>query len=274
MEEFFELDGYHIFAKVEGDGQPLLLLHSYWGGQCLFDRLSASLSSHMKVIRIDLPGHGKSGTPPDDYTFDRFAVVINKLLSGLHIEGKVSVIGHSMGGYIAMAFASVYPERIASLILMHSPTKAADLQSIRLRDREGRLLVKGKRDLLLQLMIPSNFAPVNLCTMKSEIEMLEKTCSEVTLEGALGSIHAINNRANSLNVLRNAQYPILIIIGKYDRVYSATEQLDDASQISNAEVQLLEKSGHLGFMEEEDLVGRRLCAFLEIISQKSPPNHG
>jgi len=77
-----------------------------------------------------------------------------------------------------------------------------------------------------------------------------------------------------LNVLRNAQYPILIIIGKYDRVYSATEQLDDASQISNAEVLLLEKSGHLGFMEEEDLVGRRLCAFLEIISQKSPPNHG
>jgi pimeloyl-ACP methyl ester carboxylesterase len=270
MKQILEIEGYRIYTIVEGEGSPLLLLHSYWGSHILFDRLTAVLSATMRVIRIDLPGHGKSGIPPSDYTFEKFAVVLNTLLIRLDVREQVSIIGHSMGGYAAMAFARQYPEKMASLVLMHSPTKAADNQSIKLREREYRLLRKGKKDLLLQVTIPSNFASENLDSMENEISLLFQTSNLITTEGALMSIHAINHRGNSLEVLQNAKYPILIIIGKYDKVYSADDQLAEGAKIPNAEVMLLCHSGHLGFLEEEFLVGNKLLAFLETNSQKNP----
>jgi pimeloyl-ACP methyl ester carboxylesterase len=265
MEKLIELNGCQIYTKVEGAGRPLLLLHSYWGSHILFDRIAEVFSATMKVIRIDLPGHGNSGIPPVDYTFDSFAVVLNELLISLNIHGKISIIGHSMGGYVAMAFAARYPEKIESFVLMHSPVKAADNQSVKLRNREGRLLLKGKKELLLQVTIPSNFAPENVGLMVGAIALLYQVSSDVTLEGSLRSIYAINHRNNSLNVLQDAQYPILIIIGRYDKVYSADEQLEEAAKIPNAEVMLLKQSGHLGFLEEEELVITKLNDFLSFI---------
>ena len=263
MEQVIELEGYRIFTKTEGKGLPLLLLHSYWGDHTLFDQLAGDLSRKWQVIRIDLPGHGNSGVPPVDYTFDKFAVVINEVLVRLNVQEKVSVIGHSMGGYAALAFAVKYPERMASLVLMHAPVRAADIQSIRLREREGRLLLKGKKELLLQLTIPSNFAPGNSGKLEKEMQMLNQTSSKVTMEGALGSIHAINHRSNYLPEMLNAQYPILFIIGRHDQVYSPDIQLNDAGKLPNAEVLMLENSGHLGFLEEETLVFERLEKFLD-----------
>lgn len=262
MEQVIELEGYRIFTKVEGAGRPLLLLHSYWGSHILFDNLALAFSAKMKVIRIDLPGHGFSGTPPIDYTFDKLATVLNELLIRLNVNEEISIIGHSMGGYTAMAFAAKFPKKIASLVLMHSPTKAADIQSIKLRNRENRLLQKGEKELLLQVTIPSNFAPENLFVMESALNLLNYTSNQVTLEGALRSIHAINHRGNSLGVLQSALYPILIIIGKYDKVYGADEQSDEANKIPNAEVLMLNHSGHLGFLEEENLVFKKLGKFL------------
>ena len=270
MDQVFEIDGYTLFTNVEGKGRPVLLLHSYWGSHILFDHLATSLRVKMKIIRIDLPGHGKSGVPPLNYTFEKFAVVLNKLLIKLDIRDQVSIIGHSMGGYLAMAFASSYPEKVASLVLMHSPAKAADNQSIKLREREYRLLQKGKKDLLLQVTIPSNFASQNLDSMKNEISMLFQTSRQVTLEGALRSIHAINHRGDSLGVLQNAKYPILILIGKYDNVYRFDQQLTEVIKIPNADAMILNHSGHLGFLEEEDLVNDKLIAFLETVSPKNP----
>lgn len=266
MEQLFEFAEYNIYTKVEGEGRPLLMLHSYWGSQILFDHLAKSFSANWMVIRIDLPGHGNSGNPSEDYTFNQFAEVLNELLIRLNVQGKVSVIGHSMGGYAAMAFTAKFPERIASLILMHAPTKAADSQSIKLREREARLLIKGKRELLLQATIPSNFAPENWVKMEWAFNLLSQTSSQVTYEGALGSITAINQRANMLDVLQKAQFPILMIIGKYDKVYKAEEQLAEAKQIPKAEVLVLNHSGHLGFMEEEELVIKEIGEFLNLIT--------
>jgi len=263
MEQLFEFNGYQIFTKVEGEGRPVLLLHSYWGSHILFDHLASVLSAGLKVIRIDLPGHGKSGIPPLDYSFEKFAAILNELLNRLGVGEKVSIIGHSMGGYMAMAFAAKYPKRMTSLVLMHSPTKEADIKSIKLRGREGRLLQKGKKELLLQLTIPSNFAPENLDSMGNVLALMNQTSDQVTVDGALRSICAINQRKNYLGELQTAYFPILIVIGRSDNVYPAEEQLDDAQLISNAEVLMLDHSGHLGFLEEEELVVEKLSAFLE-----------
>ncbi|MEI6677552.1 MAG: alpha/beta hydrolase [Mariniphaga sp.] len=263
MEQIIEIGEYKIFTKLEGEGPALLLLHSYWGNLCLFDKLAASLSMNNKVIRIDLPGHGKSGNPPPDYTFDNFALILSELLIRLNVLEKISIIGHSMGGYVAMAFAAAFPQKTAVLILMHAPLKSADDHSIKLRNREKNLLLRGKIELMLQLTVTSNFAPENIPKMRKEIALLFQTADQVTLEGALSTIYALNHRSSYFEVLQSAQYPVLIIIGKYDKVYRADEQIDDASKIPDARVLVLDHSGHMGFMEEENLVLTNLKEFLQ-----------
>ena len=262
MEQIIEINNYKIFVKIEGEGPPLLLLHSYWGGEQLFDNLAQEFSKARKVIRIDLPGHGKSGDPPAGYRFDKFARVLDELLIQLGISDKVAIIGHSMGGYVALAYVASYPEKTESLVLMHAPVREADLQSIKLRNREAGLLLKGKKELLLQVTIPSNFAPEDHPLREKWIVLLNHAANQVTLDGAIRSIEAMNHRRNYLETLQNSDYPVLIVIGKYDKVYTADGQLNDGSIISNAEVLLLNHSGHLGFLEEEELVRIRLIDFI------------
>ncbi len=263
MEQVIELGEYSLNTSIEGEGLPVLLLHSYWGNLGLFDPLATVLSQKMKVIRVDLPGHGKSGPPPFNFTFDKFAPVLYELLKRLGVHEKISIVGHSMGGYAALAYVTKYPEKTGALVLMHALVKEADAKSIKLREQEGHLLQKGKKSLFLQVTVPSNFSHENLVKMGNKVDLLHQTSSQVTLEGSLGTIHAINHRGNSLAVLQNATFPILIIIGKHDKVYSAKEQLNDASLIPSAEVLLLNHSGHLGFIEEEDLVIEKLLVFFE-----------
>ena len=262
MEKIIEIDNYKIFVKIEGQGPPLLLLHSYWGSQILFDKLAIALIENAQVIRIDLPGHGNSGNPPVGYHFDSFACILNELLEKLNIPEKISILGHSMGGYVALAYVARYPEKITSLVLMHSPVRNADTNSIKQRNREASLLIKGKKELLLQMTIPSNFAPGQPAKMEEVITLLNHTANQTTIDGAIESINAMNNRTSYLLCLQNALFPILIIVGKYDKVYSAAGQLDDARLIPKAEVLLLENSGHLGFLEEEEKVLIRLKEFL------------
>jgi pimeloyl-ACP methyl ester carboxylesterase len=98
--------------------------------------------------------------------------------------------------------------------------------------------------------------------LATKVELLNQTSSKVTREGALRSIYAINHRNDSLPVLQIASYPILIIVGKFDKVYSADEQINEANEIPNAEVLLLNHSGHLGFIEEQDIVFNHIEIFL------------
>ena len=263
MDQILNIGEYKIFVKIEGDGPPVLLLHSYWGSHSLFDRLTGELSVTHQVIRMDLPGHGKSGPPPEGYRFDSFAEVLYEILEIIQVKERITIIGHSMGGYAGLAFSARYPDKTASLVLMHSPVQNSDDQNIRQRNREAKLLNNGKKDLLLQVTIPSNFAPGNEDRMIQEISLVNQTAGEVTVIGALRSIEAMNMRSNYHGNLKNAEYPILIIIGIHDKVYGYEGQLADAVLIPSAEVLLLNHSGHLGFMEEYDLVLDNLKRFFD-----------
>lgn len=262
MEQIIEIENYKLLVTTQGSGAPILLLHSYWGNLQLFDHLANQLSPIYKVIRIDLPGHCGSGDPPIDYRFDTFTGILNQLLIRIDVNGPLTLIGHSMGGYVALAFAARYPEKVTSLILMHSLIKNADNISIKLRNKEAELLRNGKKELFLKATIPSNFASIENPKTAELIKIIQQTASQVTLQGALLTIEAMNNRTNYLSMLQKAPFPILIIVGKYDKVFNPDGQLEDAAQIPGAEIVMLNNSGHLGFLEEEEIVLFNLKKFL------------
>jgi pimeloyl-ACP methyl ester carboxylesterase len=260
------------FVKVEGEGIPILLLHSYWGSSELFDLPCSQLSINYKVIRLDFPGHGRSTSPESVFTFDEFASTIDFILQQLDINEQLNIIGHSMGGYAAMAFAKRYPQKIKALILMHSPLCNADNHSIKLREREAGFLRKGKKELLLRTTLETNFAPGNEILFAEAFKKLNRISREVTTDGALAAIHAINSREDSRQLIKSAGIPILIVIGKYDRVYRPDDMLKEISDLPAVKTIFLEKSGHLGFIEEEEILFSGLTEFLKSVTSSSKCN--
>lgn len=265
MEKIIESFDYKIYTKVEGSGSPVVLLHSLWGDHTLFDRIAEQLSSRFKIIRIDFPGHGKSASPTKNFSFKEFSSVLKDVLEKIGIAGKITFVGHSMGGFSALAFAKEYPERTAALVLMHSLINSSDHKSAILRERQARLINQNRKELLLQVTNPSNFANGNVDKFPDAFDRLSQTANRVTKEGALAGIHAINTRENSMPFMIESKTPTLIVVGKQDQVYKPDEQLLEYSEIPHAELLVLHHSGHLGFMEEEDILVHRVSNFLSSV---------
>jgi pimeloyl-ACP methyl ester carboxylesterase len=266
MENIIESFDYKIYTKVEGNGIPLLLLHSLWGDSTLFDRIAEQLSSRFKIIRIDFPGHGKSASPTKNFSFNEFSSVLNDVLEKIGITGKISFIGHSMGGFAALAYAKEYPERITALVLMHSLINSSDHKSTLLRERQARLINQNRTAMLLQVTNPSNFANGNVSKFPDAFNQLNQTANRVTKEGALAGIHAINTRENSMPFMMKSNIPSLMVVGAQDKVYNPEDQLSEYSNIPHAELLLLQNSGHLGFIEEEDILVQRVGDFLTSVA--------
>ena len=266
MEQIIKSFDYKIYTKVEGTGLPVLLLHSLWGGMILFDNIVKQLTNKYKIIRIDFPGHGNSDSPLKNFTFKEFADVLNDVLEQIGIDERINLLGHSMGGFAALAFAKKYPQKTASLILIHSLLKNADLKSIRLRNRQVSLIDNNKKDLLLQVTNSSNFAPGNVDRFPEEFEQLALTANFVTDRGAIAGINAINTRENSLPFMMNTEIPTFMIVGALDRVYNPEDQLSEYSNLTHAELLLLHNSGHLGFIEEEEIFVSGVSKFLDSVN--------
>lgn len=262
MEQIIESFDYKIYTKIEGKGRPLLLLHGLWGSHMLFDNIVKFLADNYKIIRLDFPGHGNSVSPSGNFSFKEFSHVLNDILDQLGIHEKISLMGHSMGGFEALSFAREHKDRTASLVLMHTLVKSADHKSIILRNRQARLISNDRKELLLQVINASNFAPENVKSFPGEFDQLNEIANLVTKEGAIAGIHAINTRENSLPFMMKSKIPTLMIVGAQDQIYNPEDQLSEFANIPQAELLLLRNSGHLGFIEEKDIFISRVNDFL------------
>jgi pimeloyl-ACP methyl ester carboxylesterase len=114
-----ELHGHHVSYRQGGSGPALLLLHGITNSSATWEGVAPALTEHFTVIAPDLLGHGESATPRGDYSLGAHAAGVRDLLSALEIE-QATVVGHSLGGGIAMQFAYQFPERCERLVLVSS----------------------------------------------------------------------------------------------------------------------------------------------------------
>ena len=113
------LHGHAVTYRTAGSGPVLLLLHGIANSSQTWERVAPALSERFTLIAPDLLGHGESATPRGDYSLGAHATAVRDLLTALGIE-HVTVVGHSLGGGIAMQFAYQFPERCERLVLVSS----------------------------------------------------------------------------------------------------------------------------------------------------------
>src|SRR3972149_6454141 len=243
---------FRIHYRDEGKGETLLLLHGFCESSGIWDDFRDVLSKRFRVITPDLLGHGKSSPPAvknsaGNYvnTMEMQAESAAAVLKSAGV-GRCTVVGHSMGGYTALAFAELFPEKVKGLCLFHSTAMADPEEKKRDRDKAIEAVKKDKKAFLVGL-IPRMFASANVIKMKGQVEKVLAIAMNIHEDGLVAALAGMRDRKDRQHVLESAGYPVLFIIGKDDLLIPPDRTLALIVKPGHAEALLISGVGHMGF---------------------------
>ena len=247
MHDFLTIKGHQIHYSSQGNGPVLILLHGFLESLEIWDNFASTLSRDFTVVRIDLPGHGKSDTVAAVHTMELMAESVKTVIDHLDINSCV-VAGHSMGGYASLAFAEKYPDSIKGLVLFHSQASPDSAEARENRNRTINIVKKNRSGFIRQF-IPELFDPRNVAQYTAHIDNLISIASEVNNESIIAALEGMKERKGWLDLLLHTDKPILFIIGKQDSRIPYQQVMEQACIPAHSEVLLLDIVGHMGFIE-------------------------
>ncbi|MBT2688517.1 alpha/beta fold hydrolase [Bacillus sp. ISL-47] len=210
-----EVNGTVISYYDAGQGEPVVLIHGFCGSKDYWQNVIPALADSYRVIAVDLPGHGGSGLPDGDISVETMAEMIKGTFEELGLE-KVSLIGHSLGGYVTLAFAEAYEDRLKQFSLLHSTANPDSEEG-----KKGREVAAGKIDAdgiksFVDGLVPNLFAPGE--KHLEDQQQAKEIGYGTNPEGAKASLKAMKQRPDRNHVLKNSKLPVLMIAGEKDQV--------------------------------------------------------
>lgn len=250
MEKEIEFYGKRIKFYEYGSGIPVVLLHGYLESSLIWGSFAEKLAAKYRVIAIDLPGHGQSETCGEIHTMEFMAKIIFELFETLNIE-KAFIIGHSLGGYVTLAFLDLYPDKVSGICLFHSHPFADSKETILKRKREIEVVNAGKKNLMYPDNVTKMYADGNLSNFSSALERSKIIASQTPVTGLIAVLNGMMKRPSRAILMEKGLVPCLWLLGKYDNYINYEVITEKIKLPPDAYVVILEKSGHLGFIEEE-----------------------
>ncbi len=247
-----EYSGKKVYYEVQGEGLPVVLLHGYLESLRIWDGFAEELAERVKVITVDLPGHGRSEVLGDTHTMEELAGAVRKVMEVAVPGEKVLLTGHSLGGYVTLAFAEKYPELLAGFCLFHSHPLADTDEVRKNRQREIGLVEAGKKELIYQVNVPKAFAEKNVERFAKEVARAVEIAKNTPDAGIAAMLRGMMLRPDRRDLLENASLPVLWILGRGDRYILYEKITATVHPSGNVQVSVLEDSGHMGFIEEKD----------------------
>jgi pimeloyl-ACP methyl ester carboxylesterase len=244
-----------------GKGNAIVLLHGFLENQTMWQDLVPELSKKYRVITIDLLGHGETDCLGYIHSMEENAEAVRAVLSNLRIR-KAIFVGHSMGGYVALAYAEMYPDKVKSLVLMNSTSKADSEERKANRNRAIKA-VKKDYTTFIRLSIANLFSPDNRERLIEEIEQVKVAALRTPLQGIVASLEGMKIRKDREVLLHLTPYPKMLILGKKDPVLNYEDNL---KQIENTNVKLITfPDGHMSHIENRDELQKVLLDFFKAI---------
>ncbi len=233
-----------------GEGNTIVLLHGYLESLKIWNSIVKDLKKNYRVIAIDLPGQGHSSISNEVQTMEAMAYEVKLVLDHLKVD-KCFMIGHSMGGYVALAFMEAYPHIITGISLFHSSPYADNEDKKQLRERTIELLKMGKKNQLYTTHFNKVFANDNVEKMQYRIEKMQERVQKIPTEYIISVLAGMKVRSDRSELLANTQKAVQYIIGKKDN-FIPFSILDNLKLPKRSEVVILENSGHMGIYEEKE----------------------
>ncbi len=251
----------HICDSEHGE-RVVVLLHGYLESILVWDSFVPLIYKSVRVITLDLPGHGISEVQGEVHTMEWLATVVRDMLTQLGID-KCTLVGHSMGGYIAAAFTANYPERVNSLIMLSSTPNADSELKKENRLREIKLIESGKRELLARTTPQNGFAKENLRRLNSTIEEMQDIILLTEDEGIIALLRGMMCREDLNEALQQSSVPQLFIFGEKDGYIPLELSQKIAAAHPQAKTVWFKESGHNSFLEESEAVAATILEFIK-----------
>lgn len=277
-----------LFCRDIGSGPTVVLLHGFAEDSAIWDNLLGPSSPHCRLIIPDLPGSGRSSALPTpgtstadptgtaasfsstsaapSLTIEDLATAVKILLDHLDIE-KCIMIGHSMGGYIALAFAEKYPDSLTALGLFHSTAYPDSEEKRTIRRKSIEFIRKNGADPFIRQSTPSLFG---YYTHQHHPELIAEMTSRYAAfppDSLIAYYEAMIARPDRTAVLRDFHGPVLFIIGEEDTIIPLQSALEQCHLPAVSHIHLVKNTGHEGMYEAPGPCNDILHDFINFVQQ-------
>jgi 3-oxoadipate enol-lactonase len=257
-------DGVALAARIDGaNGKPIVLIHGFPHAHEVWNAQAEALSRAHRVIRMDLRGMGASSVPGGPYLMETLAADVAAVLDKLSIE-RAWIAGHSLGGYVALAFARMFSERVAGLALVGSRL-AADAPSVAQwrYDLADRTETDASMEPVLAAFEPRMFAAQSIAARPEMLESLRAIVRRTDPRGAAAMLRGMAVRDDASDIAPDLDVPVLVAAGAADAVIPVEEAQAVAAAFPQGRLLVLQESGHMTMLEEPD---RLSAAFEELLN--------
>jgi pimeloyl-ACP methyl ester carboxylesterase len=253
--------GIELAYEASGAGSAVVLLHGFPFNRTLWREQVEALSGRYHVITVDLRGHGETAATAEPATMEEMAEDVAALLDELGMT-RVVLGGLSMGGYVALAFTRLFPERVRGLLLADTRPQA-DTEEARLA-REAtaaRALGEGIHT-VADAMLPKLFAPSTQAARPEVVARIREMILNTDPQGAASALRGMAVRRDHTNFLREIDCPTLIIVGSLDGITPPADAELMNREIRGSRLEVIADAGHVSNVERPAEFNRALENFL------------
>ncbi|WP_139925568.1 alpha/beta fold hydrolase [Hymenobacter sp. DG01] len=245
----------------------LVFLHGFLESNEIWDDFLQDFPAEFQTLRPNLPGYGPDPAPSPNYSLEAAADYVQTQLQAAGVH-QALLVGHSMGGYVALAFAEKFPAQVAGLCLFHSSALPDSEEDRERRQRNREFLEQHGVAAFTEEFLKPQFSAAHRESMEHHVEMLQRIGAAVPLATALGSMDAMAHRPDRRQVLEKATYPVLFIAGKDDKAVPLAKTHEESLLPDYSTVLWLANVGHLGFLERPADTRKAIEGFAELVFGK------
>ena len=235
-----------VFFKDQGMGPPILLLHGFCETHQIWDDFAEELAKNFRVLRPDLPGFGRSKLPLVPFTLEDIGKHLNMWVSKLKLP-KLTVIGHSLGGYVALAMARHNPTLFVGLCLFHSTPFSDSLEKKNNRNKVIDFVKKNGIEPFVETFVPSLFYLKN----NEFVPFVKRLALGTQIDTFIAYSEAMRDRSSYEGLLEDFVSYLLVIAGMDDSIVPKSVSVMAGSLAPKSELILLENTGHMGMLENK-----------------------
>jgi pimeloyl-ACP methyl ester carboxylesterase len=242
--------------------ETLVLLHGFCENISVFNHQITALQTSFNLLCIDLPGFGLSAVIKD-ITIPKMAEEVKLVIDYLEINNCV-LLGHSMGGYVTLAFAKKYSQLLNGFGLLHSTAAKDNFERLAKRKQLINFIKKNGSETFFKTFFPDLFFDKEL--NKTQINELIENANATDSNGIIEAIKAMMMREETFDVLETTLLPVFFAIGKHDSIITENDMFGQAAKCNQSEICYLENSNHLGMVEQPTILNDAIIKFVNRIS--------
>jgi pimeloyl-ACP methyl ester carboxylesterase len=248
--------------EVRGTGLPVMLVHGFTEDRRIWDPLLTGIEDKYNWILPDLPGSGGSAFNGSLSQLKDFSEALKAIADNENVP-QVILIGHSMGGYISLAFAEKYPEKTGGLGLFHSSSYADSAEKKESREKNMAFIKRNGAALFVEQAIPGLFSESFKAEHPEEIRKLVDRYANFSPDSLVVYLDAMKQRPATTELLKTITKPILFIMGEEDKAVPLKDALEQCHLPQISYIHILTHTAHMGMIENTSLCNSIVDRFLE-----------